>query len=141
MKTDHFRQTHDELLQLAGEISKLLTPAELQKDAAKVRSLLSRLAGKLSVHLQMEDKSLFPSIEAYGDARLNSMLKRFVEEMGGLKDAFTKYTNKWANPDHIKNNAVEFINETKSVFNALAKRIEKENRELYKLIDELAVGK
>ncbi|MBI5902218.1 MAG: hemerythrin domain-containing protein [Deltaproteobacteria bacterium] len=141
MKTDHFRQTHDELLQLAGEISKLLTPAELRKDATKARSLLSKLAGKLSVHLQMEDNSLFPSIEKYNDARLNSMLKVFVNEMGGLKDAFTKYTNKWANPDHIKNNAVEFINETKSIFNALAKRIKQENTELYKLIDELAVGK
>ncbi|MBI5587598.1 MAG: hemerythrin domain-containing protein [Deltaproteobacteria bacterium] len=141
MQTVHFRQAHDDLLQIAGEISKLLTPAGIQNDAAKVRSLLSRLAGKLFVHLQMEDKSLFPSIEKYNDARLNSMLKVFVNDMGGLKDAFNKYTNKWANPDHIKNNAVEFINETKSIFSALTKRIEKENRELYKLIDELAVGK
>ena len=38
MKTDHFRQTHDKLPQLAGEISKLLTPAELQKDAANMRA-------------------------------------------------------------------------------------------------------
>lgn len=141
MKTDNFRQTHDELLQLAGEISKLLTPAEIQKDAAKVRSLLSRLAGKLAVHLHMEDNALFPTIEKYDDARLNSMLKKFVNEMGGLKDAFNKYTNKWADPDHIKSNAMEFINETRSIFNALAKRIKKENTELYKLIDELVVGK
>ncbi|MBI5826857.1 MAG: hypothetical protein HZB22_03925 [Deltaproteobacteria bacterium] len=54
MQTEHFRQAHDELLQAVGEISKLLTPADIQKDAAKVRSLLSRLAGKLLVHLQME---------------------------------------------------------------------------------------
>ncbi len=139
MKTDNFRQSHDELLQIAGEISKLLTPAEIQKDAAKVRSLLSRLAGKLVVHLHMEDNSLFPSLKEYNDPRLHSTLKKFVDEMGGLKDAFTKYTNKWANPDHIKNNAVEFINETKGVFSALAQRIGKENNELYKMIDELAM--
>lgn len=141
MHTENFRQTHDELLKLAGEISKLLTPAEIQKDAQKVRSLLSKLAGKLSVHLHMEDNALFPSIEKYNDATLNSMLKVFIAEMGGLKDAFSKYANKWANPDHIKINATEFINETKAVFNALAKRIEKENKELYKLIDELVARK
>lgn len=136
-KTDTFRQAHDELLAIAGELSKHLNVPELEKDATAARSLLSKLAGKLVVHLAMEDKSLFPSLERLDNPKLNATLATFNKEMGGIKDAFTAYVNKWGMANIIKADAATFVKDTKGVFAALSNRINKENNELYKLIDAL----
>lgn len=136
--TDSFRQQHTDLLSIAGEIHKRLNVETLKKDASEVRSLLSKLAGKLSVHLAMEDNSLYPNLLKHQDASVRVIANGFIKEMGGIKDVLGGYTKKWATSTSIQNDAAAFIKDTKDLFTALAKRIEKENNDLYSLVDRLS---
>lgn len=134
--TDSFRQHHTELLQIATEMSRHLNAEQLKKDANEIRSMLSKLSGKLNVHLTMEDKSLYPSLLNHTDPNLKLIANRFIKEMGGIKEVFGGYLKKWPTPSSIQANAAEFVAETKNIFSALSKRIEKEDKELYSLVDK-----
>lgn len=133
--TKNFRDQHDRALAVAGQISALLNPTALRADASEVRQLLSQLAGALKVHLAMEDESLYPELARSADPKVSATARRFQQEMGGIKSALEAYLGKWPSTGAIQQNPDAFIADTKNVLAALAKRIEKENKELYPLAE------
>ena len=100
--------------------------------------LLSKLAGNLKVHLAMEDEAVYPMLLEHKDPEIRSLAQKYMIEMGGLKDAFIEYIDKWTKAFAIQQNPEEFVEATKGIFDALGKRIEKEDSELYILVDEAA---
>lgn len=135
--TKRYREQHDDMLSIASEISAHLNVDKLSNDANEVRSLLSKLLGKLGVHLAMEDKTLYPKLLDHPDESVKSMAKRFSDEMGGIGEAINAYKNAWPHPIAIQNDPSSFIEQTKGIFDALSKRIDRENNELYKIVDQL----
>lgn len=129
--TDKFRTQHNDILGVAQEISQQL---KANADAATLRKLLSNLAGKLNFHLAMEDKALYPRLMERKDSQVKQLATKFMNEMGGLGEAFAAYNNKWQ-ISAIRSDTVQFANETRQVFAALTQRIARENRELYPLAD------
>jgi Hemerythrin HHE cation binding domain len=129
--TDKFRVQHNDILKLAGELM-----AELGSgvDAAVLRKLLSNIAGKINMHLAMEDKALYPRLLEQKDTQVNAVATRFMKEMGGLGGVFAAYNSKWQVSD-IRANPGRFTDETRQVFAALTNRIARENGELYPLAD------
>lgn len=137
-KSDRFRQQHEELLVMANVLAGELDSDKLASDASTARSALSRLAGKLVLHLGAEDKYLYPDLMASGDEEVQKTAQEFVDEMGGIADAFTAYKDKWTTASAIQSNINGFIDETRAIYAALAKRIEKENKILYPMMDRTA---
>ena len=136
--TDKFRAQHGELLNVAKAMGNLLNAELLRRDATEVRHLLSVLHGKLSVHLAMEDKSLYPRLLNHHDSTIRDTTQRYIDEMGSLAGAFKAYVGKWPTPSAIQANPEGFIADTNGVFEALGKRIVQENQDLYVLADRLA---
>lgn len=137
-KTDRYRQQHDELLEIATEITGYLNnEVTVAQEAPKVRSLLSRLLAKLKIHLAMEDKNLYPNLLQCGDQKVSGMAQVFMDEMSGIGQAVTEYQVKWSSPMQIQNDPKDFIEHTKGIFKALKERIDKENNELYVAADAI----
>ena len=136
-RTDHYRKQHDDILAMAGKIGKHLGDAIAPDTAQTIRVLLLQLGGKVSMHLAMEDKAFYPALVASTDEAVRSMAREYMDEMGLLSRAFIAYLNKWDTPASISANAPAFTRETKAMFNALAKRIQRENRLLYEMVDAL----
>ena len=131
--TTKFRQQHDEILALVGELTQLLKGGA---DAEALRGVLSNLAGKISFHLAMEDKALYPRL-AKMDEKTSKLANKFMEEMGGLGGTFAAYNGKWQ-VSAIRADRAGFAAATQTVFAALGKRIARENAELYPLADRTA---
>jgi hemerythrin-like domain-containing protein len=136
-RTDNFKKHHVEILTIAKSVKTLLISGDAAQHTAEVRQLLSQLSGKLSFHLAMEDKSLYPFLSTHADARIKALSKKYSEEMGSLAQAFRSYLDKWSNAMLIDANLEGFIGETKTVFNALVRRIQREDTELYPIVDQL----
>ena len=131
-----FRQQHDELLDIASEISSHLTSEGLAKNSGQVQKLFVRLLGKLSVHLSLEDEWLYPKLLEHSDETVRRTAERFVAEMGGIGQAVTKFKDKWIiSTSAIGDDPQGFINEAKRIFTALGQRIEAENKELYRIAE------
>lgn len=135
-KTARFRDQHVEMVGVVKKLAGLLNADKLSKDASEARQLLSELAGKLKMHLAAEDNALYPQLLAHTDAKIKGLASQFQKEMGGIKDAFEGYIRKWSTPQTIQADAKTFVTETNGVFQVLAKRIEKEDNELYPLVDK-----
>ena len=134
--TSNYRQQHRELLEVVGEIQKILDHDKLTNGAAdQARSLLATLSGKLSVRLAMEDRNLYPAMQGAADTTVSSAAAKFSSEMGSLAGAFKEYTRPWPTGNAIAKDAGAFVDETKQVFTALGKRVEQEESVLYPLAE------
>lgn len=135
--TDPYRKHHTELLDLTGQITRTFDATALQKDASQAFYLLSTLAGKLNVHLTMEDKALYPRLLSSNKEEVVQTTRQYIEEMGGIKIALGSFIEKWGNQTQIQSNPEDFISETTGLFEVLAARIEKENAVLFPMADEV----
>jgi hypothetical protein len=133
-----YRKQHAELVELVQTIAGNLDESALANGAAAEASeLLTKMAGKLLVHLAAEDYGLYPKMIESGDGEAASTAKKYRDEMGGLKEAFQGYYARWNGADKIRTDPATFITETQGVFEALGARVQKENTILYPLADRL----
>ena len=135
VRTAVFRRQHEELAQSVAEISELLDADELAKGASVVSGHLSILSGKLTVHLAMEDKGLYPRLVRHPKAPVRDLAQRFMNEMGSIHDIFRAYLTRWRDPLQIERHAPKFVEETKTLLSALTQRIAREDNELYPMVD------
>lgn len=135
INTEMLRTQHEGLLDVAQEVSTHLDATKLRQDAYDVRTLLSKLSGKLKVHLAMEDDSLYPRLLESPDESVRTTTIRYQNEMGNISTTFHNYMAKWRTAQPIQDDPHEFIAQTHKLFSALAERIEREDNELYPMID------
>jgi hemerythrin-like domain-containing protein len=134
-KTEHFRHHHTEVRALQTRIEKLLVAEAIKTDAGPVATIVRELFGKFSVHLAIEDSTLYPRMINHGDPGLRKAAQLFQREMGNLKTRFDAYRSKWPGPTAISRDHQSFIDETREILSALARRIAREDNELYDLFD------
>jgi iron-sulfur cluster repair protein YtfE (RIC family) len=104
-------------------------PTELASARGLLRDTLVR-------HLKCEDWALYPRLNATGDPELMRITREFELEMGDLAADFVAYDDKWTS-ERVAAAWPDFCRETRAVFDLLAVRIEREERELYPLADKL----
>ena len=92
--TAKFRAQYGELLNVAKAMGNLMQPEQLRKDATEMRHRLSVLHGKLSVHLAVEDKSLYRCLLNYHDGYIRATTRKTIDEMGSLAGAFKAYVGR-----------------------------------------------
>ena len=132
MNIETLRQQHDELESLTASLLAAVSSDKRQV----VGSLRWRLARTLMAHLALEDRFLYPLMLGSEDARISAIAAEFRSEMGGLADAFATYMTQWS--DHaIIEDWPSFCKETRTLLSELGKRMERENHEMYPLMDAL----
>lgn len=122
---------------MTRQIETWFVPGKLPGAAAEARKALSKLAGKVNVHLAMEDRALYPRLKAHPDKTLRQTAEAFDSEMSQISAVFSAYDRKWSE-GAIRADAAGFVRETKDIFAALGKRIERENTILYPMVDTAA---
>jgi len=132
--TDNFKRQHQELLGLVGELAAKVKADP--GDAKGLRTLLSALSGKLTVHLAMEDKALYPRLLQVDADNSRGLARAFQQEMGGLADSFAQFNQKWQT-GAIAADPGGFARATQDLASALGRRIARENAELYPLADRV----
>lgn len=143
-KSGNFRKHHQDLQDLAGQITERLDPAQLKIDSGMLRetnNLLAMLRGKLAIHLSIEDMVLYPRLLRDSDRHVKDMAQKYHDEVGSLAKVYEQYHQKWSIPEAIQANPEQFSAETKRLFEALEKRIAREEMELYPLYDRLPGGR
>jgi hypothetical protein len=134
-ETDTFRRQHQEILMLVKELQPRLDATTLKQDAAPVAAGLQRLAVMLKAHLALEDASLYPKLLTHTDASVAATAQRYQQEMGGLRTAFVNYVERWPTASSIQEQPDGFVAQTRDVVAALLARIEREDGELYPMLE------
>ena len=137
MHTEMFRQQHKEILEVLGGLGKAcLSPGNIDSaSGASLRAQLVALSGKVTVHLGSEDRSLYPTLLALTGQPPAKVAEAFSKEMGSLAGAFKQFVGHWPTGDSIAADPATFAQECLGVAKALTNRIDREEKELYPLLD------
>jgi iron-sulfur cluster repair protein YtfE (RIC family) len=134
--TDTLRRQHEELVSIVVTINEQMTTKDsIKENARELRKLLSKLAGKLKMHLAVEDKILYPKLLDSNEIASKKTAKEFLREMGEIGKIFNSYLENYATEKEISNDIEGFIYNSNGLFKCLAERIDKENKILYPLAD------
>lgn len=136
-RTDNFRKQHVDILSIARDINQQLGAELSEQEAGAIRRQLSKMHGIVGLHLAMEDQSLYPAMLRSTDAEARALAQQYSDEMGDLASAFNAHMKTWGSNAAVSNAAAEFTAQTKGIFNALSKRIHRENTQLYPKADSL----
>lgn len=130
---DLYRQQHRDLAAAAAKLGARADHASLAGSTTRgeVRACLADLSGKLMVHLQMEDQSLYPELLRSASADVRAMAARFQSELGSLRTAFDAFSRRWLRPAAIEQAPDAFSAELRPLLHALAARIASEDAELF----------
>ena len=107
------------------------------KDVVINSSSILILIGKIAAHLSIEDSMFYPEVLKHNDSILKSTVQRFINEADEIKKTFAKYRKKWKNVSLIQANVAKFLDETRDFLKHFSKRMEREECELFSLIDNL----
>lgn len=131
--TAKLRDDHDALLKLAGVFRDILTQpvAPTGIDLVKFRSAFSK---ELLAHLTREDWLLYPALLQSSDKLVAATAQAFIDEMGGLLAAYKTWSGEWPTERIVAEWRI-FVSETLALLNALEERIDRENNELYPLVE------
>ncbi|HEV7232865.1 MAG TPA: hemerythrin domain-containing protein [Sphingorhabdus sp.] len=135
--TGKLREDHDALLGLVGMFRDILRQpvAPTGVDLVKFRSAFSK---ELLAHLTREDWLLYPSLLQSSDKVIAGTAQKFIDEMGGLLGAYKLWSAEWPT-ERIIGNWQIFVTETSDLLGALEQRIDRENNELYPLVETVIV--
>jgi hypothetical protein len=135
--TARFQRQHDELMLLAKQIFKKLDTRTLIEDAGAVRYALATFTGKLRVHAAMEQEALYPRLVASPDASVADKARELETEIGILYDQYFAFVKRWTPQRAIEDDPEGFCRETMMELHRLGQRMNRENKELYPLVDAL----
>lgn len=136
-RTANLRRQHDAVEELVAEIVGLADTLEMPGVPYRVGMKLAKLTGLLRIHFVQEDKTLYPSMIRSDHAGASMTAAAFQDEMGGLSVAFEAFVRRWNSADRLAASPEHFRREARIIFASLARRIARENHELYPLADAI----
>ncbi|HTG63294.1 MAG TPA: hemerythrin domain-containing protein [Sphingomicrobium sp.] len=130
------RADHAELVKIFREWETLLD-RDAPPPSVELFGVRSRLSSLLIAHLKSEDWVLYPPLLESKDPEIARIAREFVNEMGGLAAAYSRFMEKW-DALTIQADWSHYQEEARGIADALGERIVRENRELLPLVERAA---
>lgn len=133
MRLKNYLEQHDNITFEINYIIQNIKSNITDEQAGELAKHINLLAGKLSIHLSMEDKYLYPSLK---DKEISNLsIDDYINEMGGLAKEFIAFKEKYNTKQKLLSHINSFHLDGKEMMNKIAARIKKEENTIYKLID------
>lgn len=134
MILENYLEQHENIKTQIAVIEKLSVGNGIEKNAAQIGKEISHLAGVIKVHLSSEEKFMYPKLIESTDEVVQRTAKSYQTEMGNLLEVFTVFKDKYNTKPRIIENRASFSKDLKEITYQLMKRMDKEEKELYKLL-------
>ncbi|QAA92959.1 hemerythrin domain-containing protein [Pollutimonas thiosulfatoxidans] len=134
MEIDRFKQQHVDILQGIAALRKF-SQAGIQENATEIARQVKALGSVVTLHLAVEDRILYPSLQKGADLKLAEMGRAYEEDMKGIANEFIAFSRKWSVAKTVAEKAEEFRAEANSVLKVLHSRMQRENTEFYPAIE------
>lgn len=130
MELEFFRAEHAALLDLRDRF----VASMIAGDAGLTVQLRRRLSRLLAAHLVKEDAHLYPCLEHSGDPQTEALALRYAEELGSVGPHWQALMAQWPD-ERVQAELGDFAELVKPGLEALTRRIEREESELYPLYE------
>lgn len=137
MNIDKFKHQHVDILAAIAAL-RTLVQTGIDSHAGDIAQRIVAMSGLVKLHLAVEDRVLYPALEASGNAQLARLSKQYQDEMDGIAGAYLGFAAKWNTARQLEQNPDEFRAEANQVLKTLYERMKKEDREFYPVIEAAA---
>ncbi|SDO78651.1 hemerythrin domain-containing protein [Clostridium gasigenes] len=128
---ENLERQHVEIKDLFLKIKQGINSNDIKVNLDVLVRNINTLAGKLNIHMNSEDKFLYPTLIESKDQQLKEIAKQYSEEMGHIHVQFNNYKNKFNTRSKILSDTDEFLKGSKEIIKLLENRISKEDMYLY----------
>ncbi len=135
--TAELRREHARILKKASLLNGLAGSRMTADVAQQSRAVILGIDQLLVDHLTKEDEGLYPTLMLAADPVVREAAQTCFEDMGGILGAWIAYRQHWTVPA-IAADPQRFQAASGGVIGALAMRVERENQELYPMMDALS---
>lgn len=137
MNINNLERQHTEIKDIFSKIERLLYKNNFNENIDELVLNINTLAGKLKIHMNTEDRLLYPQLINSDVENLKNIANEYSKEMGDIHNIFINFKNKFNTKNKILSDLDGFLEEIKRVFPMLKNRIEKEDKHLYPKIKNL----
>ncbi|WP_194192136.1 hemerythrin domain-containing protein [Clostridium chrysemydis] len=123
---------HKDFYELLNKMKGLLK--NTSENSKELALNINLLAGKLNIHLQSEDKFLYPTLINSQDIKLKNIAKDFINEMGHIANTYSDFKVKYNTQKKILDNLNDFNKDCTLIINTIENRLMKEDTKLYVLL-------
>lgn len=134
MNIDKFKHQHVEILTCISALRDLVKSG-IHDNAAEISRMIVAMSSTIKLHLAVEDKILYPSLQATKNPSLARLGQRFQDEMTSIAQAYLDFARKWNTPATVSRNAEAFRNDANSVLKVLYQRMRREDTDFYPVIE------
>lgn len=125
-----YRRQHGEIEAAIGALSSLLHAHDAVSRTFDIRVALNDLSSKVSDHLTLESRVLYPKLHEHEDARVRAAVAELQAELNGLHTVCDHYFKAWSNVTAIAARFPTFRSETRAVMARLQDRMKREDETL-----------
>ncbi|MHC6179747.1 hemerythrin domain-containing protein [Clostridium sp. JNZ X4-2] len=139
MNTGNLERQHNEIMNLIDYVLQNIKNHAVDENLNEIVRSINTISGKLRIHLFNEDKYLYPPLSSSPNKSLNIFGEKYSEEMKEVTELYNNYKSKYNTPNKIKNSIDKFCENTEQIFKILSNRIEREEKELYPLLNDTKI--
>ena len=129
---ENLKRQHEEIAETLSDIKFDINHKDIAKEALRISSKISNLAGKLKVHLNTEDQYMYPQLLNSSNSEVRITAQAYIDEMGTISTEFMEYKDRFNTRTKITKDIDLFVSESHRIFHLLEERIAKEDANLYK---------
>ena len=135
MNIDKFKHQHEEILDAISSL-RTLVQTGIASHAAEIAQRIIAISSIIKLHLAVEDRFLYPTLEDSDDRTLKQMGRLYRDEMQTISKAYIAFAVKWNTPSPLMEQPEQFRSEANVVLKLLHDRIKREDRDFYPAIEE-----
>lgn len=134
MNIDKFKHQHSDILACVAELRRLVR-AGIGAHAPELAERIVAMSGMIKLHLAVEDRVLYPVLQAGTNVALARMSQQYQREMPGIASAYLAFAGKWNTPANLEQHPEQFRSDANVVLKLLFERIRREDQQFYPAID------
>ncbi len=131
------KDQHNKIYTLIERTRLIVEKKDYKKHGTIICQNISQLASILEIHLDNEDRLLYPSLIKSNNTKAQSIAKVYNSEMGDLSNEYSVFKTKFHSSMMINENIDLFEKEYSYIFGKLLNRLNKEDQELYPIAEAL----
>ena len=135
MNIDKFKHQHEDILDAISSLRSLVKNG-IPSHATEIAQCIVAISGIIKLHLAVEDRILYPTLEDSDDRVLKQMGRQYRDEMQTISKAYIAFAVKWNTPSPLMEQPEQFRTEANAIFKLIYDRIKKEDRDFYPVIEE-----
>ena len=136
MNIDKFKHEHVAILAAIDNLRNLAR-AGVARQAQAIAEQIVAMSGMIKLHLAVEQRYLYPAVQASGLASVARLGHRYETEMQGIAGDYLAFAARWNTAARLALEPEAFRSEANTVLQALYQRMRREDTELYPAVEAL----